>query len=527
MKAKIQRFGGSLYVPVLFTAFAGIMTAFSIIFTNPSFFGEWATEGHLWYNFWYLIGEGGWTIFRQMPIIFAVGIPIGLAKNAQARAGLESILAFLTFNYYIQTLLELYGDQLNIDVTGPGMTEIAGITTFDMSIFGAIIVSLLVVWAHDKYYDYELPEILGTFGESVLVYIVLFFVLIPVAVLVVLVWPVIARETASLQAVIVASGGLGVWLYTFLERLLIPTGLHHLIYQPFVYGNAVVDGGATAAWLDLLPTLQGSTVPLKEVFPEGGFLLYGNSKVFGTLGMAFAFYSTALPEKKKKTLGLLIPITATAMLVGVTEPFEFSFLFVAPFLFLLHCFLAATMATVMYAFGIVGSFSSALINFATSNWIPLGSTYYMTYILQVVIGLTFSLIYFLSFRFFILKFNLKTPGREDDEEVKFYSKAEYKEMKKETQDSEPDDLSENHIYKEMLELCGGKENIVAVSNCVSRLRLELVDPSIIGTDAQFRSLGAKGLVQSGTGIQIIIGVKVGKFRAKFEEELERQRSENE
>ncbi len=528
MKAKLQKFGGSLYTPVLFTAFAGMMAGLSIVFNDPNFFGSLTDEGTLWYGFWYLIGEGAWTIFRQMPIIFAVGIPIGLVRKNAARAALESILAFLTFNYYIQTIIVLYNDSLSFDPTGPGMTEIAGITTFDMSIFGAIIIALIVSAVHDRFFDKELPEFLGTFSGSVFVYVILFFLLIPVAGITVIVWPIIAEAISNLQSIIIASGGIGVGLYTFLERILIPTGLHHLIYQPFEYGSVVVDGGAKAGWIEILPTLKNSTLALNEAYPAGGYLMFGLSKVFGTLGMAFAFYFTAKPEKKKRTLGLLIPITLTAMLVGVTEPFEFSFLFVAPVLFVVHAALAGIMTMVMYMIGLSGDFGAGLINFLTLNWLPLGSNYWFIYLLQIVIGLGFSVIYFIVFKYLILKYDFKTPGREDEEEVKFYTKKEYKERNLRAKESQFNkDMEDNEIDYQLIAAFGGIDNIVSISNCATRLRIEVVNGELVAELPTFKALGAHGIVKNKNAIQVIIGLNVPKVRDSFEKTVENERMKNE
>lgn len=176
---------------------------------------------------------------------------------------------------------------------------------------------------------------------------------------------------SSLQALMVTSGTFGVWLYTFLERILIPTGLHHFIYGPFIFGPAVVDTGIQVAWAENLLNFANSTQPLKELFPQGGFALHGNSKIFGCIGIALAMYKTARPEKKKIVSGLLIPAALTAALVGITEPLEFTFLFIAPFLFVVHAVLAATMAAVMYAFGVVGNMGSGIIEIAALNWLPL------------------------------------------------------------------------------------------------------------------------------------------------------------
>ena len=189
-----------------------------------------------------------------------------------------------------------------------------------------------------------------------------------------------------------------------------------------------VQGGIVAYWTQHLADFAASGVPLKELFPQGGFALYGMEKIFGSIGIALAFYKTAKPERKKQVAGLLIPITLTAVVAGVTEPLEFTFLFICPPLFALHSVLAGIMDMVTYMVGVVGNFAGGLIEFVAINWIPLGGTYYMTYIKQILVGIAFIGIYYVVFKTVITKFNIKTPGREDDtEEVKFFSKADYKE----------------------------------------------------------------------------------------------------
>ncbi len=227
----------------------------------------------------------------------------------------------------------------------------------------------------------------------------------------------------SLQAFLRSAGALGVWVYTFLERILIPTGLHHFIYGQFIFGPAAVEGGIQMYWAQHLQEFSLSAEPLKSLFPEGGFALHGNSKIFGAVGISLAMYFTAAPENRVKVAGLLIPATLTAMLVGITEPLEFTFLFISPLLFAVHAVLAASMSTVMYLFGVVGNMGGGLIDqVLPQNWIPMFSNHADMMLTQIAIGLCFTLLYFVVFRTLILQFNMCTPGREDAE-VKLYSKS--------------------------------------------------------------------------------------------------------
>ncbi len=358
-----------------------------------------------------------------------------------------------------------------------------------------------------------------------------FFIMMPIALLFCWLWPMAQQGIGSLQGFFMSSGVFGVWLYTFLERILIPTGLHHFIYTPFVFGPAVTPNGITKEWVAALPDMANSTKPLSELFPGGGFGLHGNSKVFAPVGIAAAFYTTARPEKKKETLALLIPVCLTAILIGITEPLEFTFLFLAPPLFAVHAVLAATMATTMYAFGLRGNMGGGLIDFLFQNWIPLWGNHHSTYIAQIIIGLCFTLIYFVVFRFLILRFDFKTPGREEDgAETKLYSKAEYREAKK--NGSLKDDgavkpagaataiaVADDHYTpraEAFLALLGGPENITDVNNCATRLRVSVADPSLVASEADFKSSGALGLVNKGKAQQVIVGMDVPQVRDRFE-----------
>lgn len=267
--------------------------------------------------------------------------------------------------------------------------------------------------------------------------IIAFLVMIPCAWLTLLGWPKVQTGIESLQAFLRSAGALGVWVYTFLERILIPTGLHHFIYGPFILGPAAVEGGIQMYWAQHLQEFSLSAEPLKSLFPEGGFALHGNSKIFGAVGISLAMYFTAAPENRVKVAGLLIPATLTAMLVGITEPLEFTFLFISPLLFAVHAVLAASMSTVMYLFGVVGNMGGGLIDqVLPQNWIPMFSNHADMMLTQIAIGLCFTLLYFVVFRTLILQFNMCTPGREDAE-VKLYSKAEYKASRGQTTAAEP------------------------------------------------------------------------------------------
>lgn len=284
MLSQIQRFGGAMFTPVLLFPFAGIVAGLAILLQNPMFVGESLTDPNsLFAQIVHIIEEGGWTVFRNMPLIFAVGLPIGLAKQAQGRACLAVMVSFLTWNYFINAMGMTWGSYFGVDFTqdavaGSGLTMMAGIKTLDTSIIGAIIISGIVTALHNRLFDKKLPVFLGIFQGTSYVVIIAFLVMIPCAWLTLLGWPKVQMGIESLQAFLRSAGALGVWVYTFLERILIPTGLHHFIYGQFIFGPAAVEGGIQMYWAQHLQEFSLSAEPLKSLFPEGGFALHGNSK---------------------------------------------------------------------------------------------------------------------------------------------------------------------------------------------------------------------------------------------------------
>ncbi|MCS3431235.1 alpha-glucoside-specific PTS transporter subunit IIBC [Klebsiella sp. BIGb0407] len=524
MLSQIQRFGGAMFTPVLLFPFAGMIVGLTIMLQNPMIIGETLTEpDNLFAQIVNIIQEGGWTVFRNMPLIFAVGLPIGLAKSAQGRACLAALVCFMTWNYFINAMGLTWGDYFGVDFNvehggQSGLAMIAGVKTIDTSIIGAIIISGLVTAIHNRYFDKQLPVFLGIFQGSSFVVIVGFFLMIPCAWLTLLVWPKIQEGILSLQHFILVSGSLGVWVFTFLERILIPTGLHHFIYGPFSFGPAAVEGGIQAYWAQHLLEFSQSTEPLKTLFPQGGFALQGNSKVFGSVGIALAIYYTSAPKNRIKVAGLLIPATLTAMLVGVTEPLEFTFLFISPLLFAIHSILAATVATLMFMAGVVGNMGGGLVDqFLPQNWIPMYHNHSSMMFIQIGIGLIFTAVWFIIFRTLILRLNLKTPGRENAE-IKLYTKADYQAQKKSSGNKDSTEAvnqerSKAEIYLEGL---GGKDNIINLNNCATRLRITLADISNTHSDEFFKEIGAHGVVRHGNGIQIIVGLNVSQIRDQIE-----------
>lgn len=526
MMEKVQRFGGAMFTPVLLFSFSGIMVAITIIFKNPMIVGSIATEGTFWYNGWSVIESGAWTVFNQMELLFVIGLPIALAKTANARATMEAFVVYQTFNNFLSSMLDKFGPTFGVDFASEvggesGMKFIGGIKTLDTGIIGAILISSIVIWLHNRYFDVKLPDFLGIFQGSALVAMIGFFAMIPLAIATAFIWPKFQAGIGSMQGFLASSGVIGVWLYTFLERILIPTGLHHFVYTPFIFGPAVVEEGITRYWMDHLTEFSATKESLKTLFPQGGFALHGNSKIFAAPGIAAAFYATAKPERRKKVLAVLIPVTLTAVIAGITEPLEFTFLFIAPVLFFVHALLAATMSATMYAFGVVGDMGSGFIDLLAKNWIPLAANHWQTYAIQVAIGLSFTAIYFFLFRYLILKFNFATPGREvqDNAAIKLYSKKDYKEKKKGANAEEDGSNQYTESAAIYIEAFGGPDNIATVTNCATRLRVSVKDVEQVLNDEAFREGGAHGVVRNGNAFQVIVGLSVPQVREQFEKLL--------
>ncbi len=388
--------------------------------------------------------------------------------------------------------------------------------TLDMGMLGAIFIACVTAALHNRFYDTNIPDWLGIFKGPAFVVAVGFALMIPVAFLACLIWPAVQNGIMAFQHFLTTSGLAGVWAYTFSERILLPAGLHHFIYLPFIFGPAVCDGGIQAYWLQHLQDFAVSGQSLAELFPEGGFALHGSAKIFGLPGAALAIYVCAKPEKKKKTAALLIPATLTAVLCGITEPLEFTFLFVAPILYVIHAVLAASLSTTLYAFGLAGNFGGGLIDAFIQNWIPLFSYHSGTYIMQIIIGLCFTAIYFAVFRTLILKFNYETPGRTaDGVEDKLFSKAEYQAKK----EMEGTGLAGNALAikaKVFLDCLGGPDNIKEVTNCATRLRVTVADADKVAAVGKFTNAGAFGLVKNGRAIQVIVGLSVPQVRGYFD-----------
>ena len=526
MLQKIQRFGGAMFAPAMLFSISGLMVGISALATTVDIVGDLAVYGTPWYVFWTIIQRGSWTVFKRLPLLFAVALPIGLAQKQPARCCLEALVAYFAYCFFLSEIIKLSGDNLGLKypsslTPASGITVIDGIKTLDTGIIGPLAVSATVVAIHDRFYDAKVPDWLGTFSGSSLVYLISFFAVFALAAISAAIVPSVYAMTETLRHALTSVGPFGVGIFVLLERALEPMGLHHLLYMPIYYDNLVINDGIYATWSSLLPILSHSTRPLNELAPWAGFTATGWVKLFGLPAIAAAFYSTAKPERRAGLRVILVPAIIASVVCGVTEPLEFLFMFTHPGLFFLYAVLSSCLATTMNLFGIVGIFSGGLMEMAAFNFIPLMRMHAGAYLLALGIGLAFSLIFFVSFRALILIYDLKTPGREDH--VANRAAIDHLTGSGFAKEQSPNDevnsqSDQDHVLAErVIQLLGGVGNIVGATNCATRLRVEVADPSIVADNASFVAVGAKGLIITGKTAQVIIGISVPRVKEHFDQ----------
>ena len=537
MKDKIfgvlQRVGRSFMLPIALLPVAGLLLGIGSSFTNPTTLEAYRLtniikEGGILYTILDIMSKTGSVVFDNLALLFAMGVAIGMAKREKEVAALSGAIAYLIMNTAISTLIAARGgiDAMPVNST----TTALGIPTLQMGVFGGIIVGLGVAALHNRFYKIQLPQVLSFFGGTRFVPIICSIVYLIVGIIMFYVWPIVQGWIAGLGQLVLSSGYAGTWIYGIIERALIPFGLHHVFYMPFwqteLGGSMIIDGVTVMeaqniffAELASKGTQQFSVSATR--FMSGKFPFM----IFGLPAAAYAMYKLARPEKKKLVGGLLLSAALTAALTGITEPIEFTFLFVAPVMYAVHCVLAGLSYMLMHIFGVgVGmTFSGGLIDLtlfgilqgnAKTNWIWI-----------VIVGLVYAVIYYFVFYYMIKKFNFKTPGREsDDEETKLYTRKDMA-SKRASDDAalgkEGDDRKSALILKGL----GGKENISDIDCCATRLRITVVNPELV-SDMTLKQSGASGVIHKGNGVQIIYGPQVSVVKSRFEDYLETPESDN-
>ncbi len=518
----LQRVGRSFMLPIALLPVAGLLLGIGSSFTNPTTLETYnltniIREGGLLYTILNIMSKAGGVVFDNLPLLFAMGVAIGMAKKEKEVAALSGAISYLIMNTAISTLIAANG---GVEALAANTTaSVLGITTLQMGVFGGIIVGLGVAALHNRFYKIELLQVLSFFGGTRFVPIICSLVFLIVGAVMFYVWPVVQGWIASLGNLVLASGYFGTWIYGIIERALIPFGLHHVFYMPFwqteLGGAILIDGtlvqGAQNIFFAELASQSTTQFSVEATrFMAGKFPFM----IFGLPAAAYAMYRLARPEKKKVAGGLLLSAALTAMLTGITEPLEFTFLFVAPLMYGVHCILAGLSFMLMHILnvGVGMTFSGGLIDLflfgilqgnAKTNWIWI-----------VVVGLVYALLYFAVFYLMIKKFNYKTPGREsDDEETKLYTRKDV-DARKNQNKSQPDSVSAL-----ILKGLGGKDNISDIDCCATRLRVTVKKPELTD-EAVLRQSGASGVIRKGHGVQIVYGPRVSVVKSNLEDYMD-------
>ena len=474
----------------------------------------------------------GDIVFGNLPILFAVGVAAGLAKKDKATAALAAVFGFLVMNQVISTLLTLGMTKLgvvtpdNVGEYGTYVTTNVGIFTLNMSVFGGIITGMVTSTLHNKFFNIQFHPILSFFAGSRFVPIITSLVMALVGVVLAFAWPFVQDGIAALATLVNNSGNLGTFLFGLIERACVPFGLHHVFYTPFWYGSFVeaellIDGttqfvqGANTAYFVQLGSMGDLVGASKETMAQvvNGTTRFMAGKfpfmMFGLPGAALAMYKCAKPEKRKAVGGLLGAAALTSLLTGITEPIEFTFLFVAPILFVVHAIFAGLSFMLMGMLNVfIGmTFSGGLIDFTLFGLLPAGAGVATNWYWVLVVGVIYFAVYYFVFSFLIKKLDLKTPGRDDEEEVKLYSKKDFQERhgasaESTTQTTGTDEWKEKAPL--VLEALGGAENIENLDACITRLRVEVADTSKVDKD-RLKTLGAAGVMEVKGGVQAIFG----------------------
>ncbi|MGN0304984.1 MAG: glucose PTS transporter subunit IIA [Lachnospiraceae bacterium] len=524
MKDKIfgvlQRVGRSFMLPIAILPVAGLLLGVGGSFTNETMlrtYGLWDLmgPGTVFFAIFEVMKEAGDIVFANLPILFAMGVSIGMAKKEKEVAALAAAIAFFIMHASISAMITINGGTENL-LSG-ATTSVVGITSLQMGVFGGILVGLGVAVLHNRFYKIQLPQVLSFFGGTRFVPIISALVYTAVGILMYYLWPPVQSGIYAVGEVVLNSGYAGTWVYGLMERLLIPFGLHHVFYLPFwqtavggtmEVGGVLVEGAQNIFFAQLAdPTVEKFAVSATR-FMSGKFPLM----IFGLPGAALAMYKTAKEDKKKAVGGLLLSAALTSMLTGITEPIEFTFLFVAPVLYGIHCVFAGLAYMLMHIFevGVGMTFSGGLIDMflfgilqgnEKTNWIWI-----------VIVGIGYFVVYYFLFSFLIKKMDLKTPGRDDSEEVKLYTRSDVEAKEKAV-------LGEDEVSRSICEGLGGKKNISDVDCCATRLRCTVLDSSLVD-DQKLKTTGASGVVHKGNGVQIIYGPRVTVIKSNLEDYLE-------
>ena len=528
MKDKIfgvlQRVGRSFMLPIALLPVAGLLLGIGSSFTNETMLAAYGLNsvihpGTLIYTILDVMSQTGNAVFNNLALLFAMGVAIGMARKEKEVAALSGAVAYIIMNTAIQAMINAAG---GVEAMPANSTiTMLGITTLQMGVFGGIVVGLGVAALHNKFYKIELPQVLAFFGGTRFVPIVSSIVYLVVGIAMFYIWPVVQNGIAALGALVLASGYAGTFIYGLLERALIPFGLHHVFYMPFwqtaVGGTAIIDGvtvtGAQNIFFAELASKSTTVFSVSATRFMAGKVPF---MMFGLPGAALAMYQCAKPEKKKAAGGLLLSAALTAFLTGITEPLEFTFIFVALPMYAVHCVLAGLSFMLMHILnvGVGMTFSGGLIDLVLFGVMQGNAKTHWVWV--VVVGAVYFVLYYIIFRFMISKFDYKTPGRDDAEEVKLYTRADVN-ARNAASGSVP--AGNDPVSALIVEGLGGAANLADVDCCATRLRCTVKDAALVKQDV-LKASGASGVICKGNGVQVVYGPKVAVIKAKLEDYLE-------
>lgn len=539
MKDKIfgvlQRVGRSFMLPIAILPVAGLLLGLGSSFTNATTIATYGLEGILGdgtvlHSLLVIMNKVGSAIFDNLPLIFAVGVAIGMAKKEKEVAALSAMIAFFVMHISVSGMLEitekvLADGSISPDVLDGTIATVCGIKTLQMGVFGGIIVGLGVAALHNRFYKIELPNALSFFGGSRFVPIISTITFMFVGILMYFVWPVVQNGIYALGGLVTGTGYFGTLIFGIIKRALIPFGLHHVFYTPFwqtavggtmEVAGQMVQGGQNIFFAQLADSANIAHFSADATRYFSGEFIF---MIFGLPGAALAMYRTAKPEKKKAAGGLLLSAALASMLTGITEPIEFSFLFVAPMLFVVQVILAGSAYMIAHMLNIaVGlTFSGGFLDLFLFG--ILQGNEKTSWMLIIPVGIIYFFLYYFIFTFLIKKFDLKTPGREDDDvETKLYTKADVN-ARKAAGAAELAGESEDALSEAITRGLGGAKNIADVDCCATRLRCTVKKAALVN-DTILKSTGASGVVHKGNGVQIIYGPRVTVIKSNLEDYLE-------
>jgi PTS system maltose and glucose-specific IIC component len=502
---KAQRFGKSFMLPIAVLPAAGLLLGIGGAFSNPNTITAYPFLDVDWLQaIFTIMSSAGAIVFANLSVLFAVGVAVGLAKSDKGTAGLSALLAFLVMNATINALLILTGTlaQENPGAVGQGMT--LGIQTLETGVFGGVVIGLVTCMLHHRFRNIALPQFLGFFGGSRFVPIVSSLAAIVVGALMTIIWPHFQALIFGLGGLVDATGYLGTFLYGFILRMLGPFGLHHIFYLPFwttaLGGTEMINGqlveGTQRIFFAQLgdPATQQFYVGTSR-FMSGRFI----TMMFGLLGACLAMYHTAKPENKKRVAGLLLSAALTSFLTGITEPVEFSFLFVAPALYVIHALfdgLAFMLAHILHI-TIGQTFSGGFIDFMLFGVLQGEAKTHWMYV--PLVGVPWFFLYYFTFRFAIVRFGFATPGREKES-------------------VEQSEFAPGERAQAIVAGLGGRDNLEEVDCCATRLRVTVKDAVKVDQTA-LKATGAHGVILRGNGVQVVYGPHVTIIRNEVEEIL--------